>query len=600
MKGKILFGIFFLVPLLAMTQSLEVRPDKKGRLGYFDSDGNKVISCQYEEAEPFANGVARVRKNGKYGLINENGKAVGGLKYTVMDEYADTGYYIVCEGGAEAKPKDKISTRVAIPAKIFKGSTYYPVKGGKWGIIDAKGNVLIKPEYDELSNPINGVIYISKGGKFGFYNENMKPVLKPTYNFIGTFNNQGLCWVKNGSKFTKNYLKGGKMSVIDRTGKLIIPLKFESVCSFTPSNDPAYSSMPIKALQMTPFTPMPDSEEPCLWFASKGITKPGVVDVNGKVLLPEKKYDVIYMPTDGMLKFARMGDKKSRTKKWGYFNIDTKKEIFTDTEYVFYPFNNGISKAARNDSCLYYFVDKDFHEISERYTKAGEFVEGYCVVGRGNKFGALDRNGKEVVPLEYDNVKTSFSEGLLGAEKDGKWGFISPDNQIKIPFVYDKVGLYEKGFVTVCVADKWGQIDVQNKVILPIEWDNFLIPDTLPTDYYWVKKSDKLYYYYDMKTQRISYPVDGKGFTSVELFTGKGYARVKSSLYFGAVRQDGTEYVPCKFETKEDVDNAIFYLQKNKLSYFREVDLKRFKIILRGTSNQHRLSERIPNEDWDY
>lgn len=600
MKGNFLFSIFFLFPLLAISQSLEIKPDKKGRLGYFDSDGNKVISCQYEEAEPFVNGVAKVRKNGKYGLINESGKAVGGLKYSVMDEYADTDYYIVCEGGSEAKPKDKIPTRTAIPTKTFKGSTYYPVKGGKWGLIDAKGNILIKTEYDELSNPINGAVYVNKGGKFGFYNEDMELALKPTYNFIGAFNNQGLCWVKNGGKFTGSYVKGGKMSVIDRKGKLVVPLKFESVCSFTPSADPAYSSMPIKALQMLPFQPMPDSEEPCLWFASKGITKPGIVDIHGNILLPEKKYDVIYMPTDGMLKFARLGDKKSKTKKWGYFDTETKKETFTDTEYVFYPFNNGISKAARNDSCLFYFVDKNFHEMSERYTIAYNFVEDYCVVGRGNKYGALDRSGKEVIPLEYDNLKTVFSEGLLGAQKEGKWGFITPDNQIKIPFTYDKVGLYKDGCVTVCISNKWGQIDAQNKVVLPIEWSDFLIPDTLPSNYYWVKKADKLYYYYDMKVHQVSYPAAGKGFSSVELFADKGYARVQSSLYFGAIRQDGTEFVPCKFEKKVDVDNAIFYLQKNNLSYFKEVDLKRFRIILRGTSNQHKLSERIPNEDWDY
>lgn len=600
MRSKSLFSLLLLFPLLAVAQSLEIKPDKKGRLGYFDSDGNKVISCQYEEADPFVNGVARVRKNGKYGLINEKGKPIGGLKYTVMDEYANTGHYIVCDGGSEAKPKDKISTRANLPVKIFKGSTYYPVKGGKWGVIDAQGNVLIKPEYDELSNPINGAIYVSKGGKLGFYNEDMELVLKPTYPFMGAFNNQGLCWVKNGGKFTGSYVKGGKMSVIDRKGKLIVPLKFESVCSFVPSDDPAFSSKPLAPLQMVPFQAMPDSDEPCLWFASKGIVKPGVVDVNGNVLLPEKKYDVIYMPTDGMLKFSCLTGKKPKVTKWGYFNIETKQEIFTDPEYVFYPFNNGISKAARNDSCLYYFVDKDFHEISERYTKACDFVEDYCVVGRGDKYGALDRGGKEVIPLEYENVKTMFSEGLLGVKKDGKWGLVSPDNQVKIPFMYDRVGLCKKGLVSVCVSDKWGQIDTQNNVVLPIEWNDFLTPETLPTDYYWVKKADGLYYYYDMKTHQVMFPAEGKGFADVELFAGKEYARVKSSLYYGAVRQDGTEYVPCQFEKITDVEKAIFYLQKNQLPCFKEVDLKRFYIILRGTSNQHKLSERIPSEDWDY
>ena len=600
MKREIILSLLVFCPLIVLGQNLEIKPDGKGRLGYFDSNGKKIISCQYEEAEPFVNGIAKVRKDGKYGLINEKGKAIGGLKYTVMEEYADTDYYLVCDGGSVVESKDKISSRASIPTKIFKGSTYYPIKDGKWGIIDKYGTILIKPEYDELSNPINGIIYVCKGDKFGFYNENMDLVLKPTYNFMGTFNNQGLCWVKDGSKFTKGFLKGGKMSIIDRNGKLIIPLKFENVFTFIPSEDPTFSSKPIKDLELTPFQAMPDSEEPYLWFATKGTYKPGVIDINGNVILKEKKYDLIYMPTDGMMKFAKSEGKKTKTRKWGFLNIETQKETFTDTEYLFYPFNNGISKAARNDSTLFYFVDKDFHEISERYTKAWDFVEDYCVVGRAGKYGVLDRNGQEVIPLEYSNIKTEFSEGLLGAYKNGKWGFVSPNNQIVIPFEYDQIGLYKDGLATVCIGEKWGQIDKENNIVLPIEWKDFILPKQTSTTYYWVKKDDNKYYYYDMNTKQIAYPTEGKGFLNVELFNEKGYARVMNAVYYGAIYQDGTEYVPCNFEKREDVEKAIFYLNKHNLNGFKDVDMKRFKIILRGTNNKHKLSERIPAEDWDY
>lgn len=601
MKVKVLFMIFTLLPLWAVAQTLEIKADKKGKLGYFDSDGKKVISCQYEEAEPFEYGVAKVRKNGKYGLINEKGKAIGGLDYTVMEEYANTNYYLVCEGGSEAGPKDKIATRTGVPVMTFKGSMSYPIKGGKWGIIDAKGKVLIKPEYDEVSNPINGVIYVNKGGKLGFFSEQMQLVLKPTYNFMGSFNAQGLCWVKNGAKVSNGVLKGGKMSVVDRAGKLIVPMKFENVCTFTPSDDSAYSSKRVASPLLAPFQAMPDSEEPYLWFATKGTSKVGVISSDGTVVVPEKKYDLVFLPTDGMMKFACVTGKKKATKtEWGYYNIESKTETKTDAEYIFYPFHEGISKAMRNDSCLYYFVDKEFHEITDRYTQAGDFVEGYCYVGRGGKYGALNHSGKEVIPLEYSNVNTVFSEGLLGVEKDGKWGFVTAENKVQIPLVYENVKLFKNGQVSVKMNGKWGAVDKQNNVVLPIEWKDFYTPEQIPSDYYWVQKEDDLHYYFDTKSQKILFPADGNGFNEVWLFRDKDYARVKSSCFYGAVYRDGSECVPIQFDALGDVEKAIFYLQKNNLTKFKEVDMRRFKIILRGSSNSHQLSDRIPAEDWDF
>lgn len=606
MRKEVLISLIVLFPVLAIAQSLEIRSDKKGRLGYFDSEGNKVISCQYEEAEPFTDGVARVCKNGKYGLINEKGKAIGGIKYTVMEEYADIDLYIVCEGGSEAKPKDKISTRTSIPFRAFRGSTSYSIKGAKWGLIDRQGNVVVKPMYDELSNPINGVIYVSKGGKFGFYNvDNMHLVLKPTYDFIGAFNNLDICWVKKGGKYSGGYVKGGKMSFVNREGKLIVPLKFENVSTFLPSEDPSNSSLPIHSgmalaeTRITPFQPLPDSGEPYLWFASKGTTKPGIVDINGTILLPEKKYDIVYKPTDGMVQFAvTVGKKRNITTKWGFFNIETKKEMFTDAEYIFSAFEGGVSKAMRQDSSLYYFVNKDLTEISERYTWAGNFSEDYCAVGRGDKYGLVDRGGQEVISLEYDGIGT-VSDGLLPVKKGEKWGYVTPDNQIRIPFAYDKVWTFKMGEAAVVIAGKIGRIDTKNNVILPIEWDDYIVSEKIPSNYYWVKKSGR-YYYYDMGKRQLLYPEEGKGYDDVWLFQENEYAKVKSSMFYGAVYRDGTECVPTQFDKLEDVDKALFYLQKNNLTRFKKVDLKRFGIILRGTNNQYKLSDRIPEEDWDY
>lgn len=47
------------------------------------------------------------------------------------------------------------------------------------------------------------LIYVLKGKKFGFIDSAGNIIVKPTYNFIGSFNNQGICWVNIGGKYDK-------------------------------------------------------------------------------------------------------------------------------------------------------------------------------------------------------------------------------------------------------------------------------------------------------------------------------------------------------------------------------------------------------------
>lgn len=52
-------------------------PYRKGdKWGFSDWDGNILIDCVYDIAEPFFEGLAMVLKNGKYGYIDKTGEIV--------------------------------------------------------------------------------------------------------------------------------------------------------------------------------------------------------------------------------------------------------------------------------------------------------------------------------------------------------------------------------------------------------------------------------------------------------------------------------------------------------------------------------------------
>ena len=56
---------------------------------------------------------------------------------------------------------------------------------------------------------------------------------------------------------------------------------------------------------------------------------------------------------------------------------------------------------------------------------------------------------------------------LFASEKDGKWGFVDKNNNVKIDYQYDKVTeLNELGFAGIKKDGKWGVIDKDGNIIL--------------------------------------------------------------------------------------------------------------------------------------
>jgi hypothetical protein len=58
-------------PMAIVANDFDLLPiQKNGRWGYVDRQTGKTLKFMYDEADPFNNGVARVRIGGKYGAID--------------------------------------------------------------------------------------------------------------------------------------------------------------------------------------------------------------------------------------------------------------------------------------------------------------------------------------------------------------------------------------------------------------------------------------------------------------------------------------------------------------------------------------------------
>lgn len=79
MRNKKVILILCLLVLVSgsvQAQRLKAVQNEKGRYGFMTEDGTVVIKYKYDEATPFKDGIAKIGKDGKYSLINEDGEII--------------------------------------------------------------------------------------------------------------------------------------------------------------------------------------------------------------------------------------------------------------------------------------------------------------------------------------------------------------------------------------------------------------------------------------------------------------------------------------------------------------------------------------------
>lgn len=92
---------------------------------------------------------------------------------------------------------------------------------------------------------------------------------------------------------------------------------------------------------------------------------------------------------------------------------------------------------------------------------------------------ALYADGKLVTDFEYEDM-CSWSEGLIGVKKDGKWGYINEKGEIVIPLEYDSSWVWpwdnggsgklvyavSEGYIPLCKDGVWEMRDVTGELVI--------------------------------------------------------------------------------------------------------------------------------------
>jgi tetratricopeptide (TPR) repeat protein len=182
-----------------------------GTYSFINLNGKEVCGG-YQQAGSFNDGKAAVQNNeGKWGIINKKGEYVikpefDDIKLNLDGRYVVDGVVLAAQNSEYkiynpelTKTRDGFSCdNIDIPTG--KGWIAF-CQSNKWGFVDAGGEVVIEPQYEEAKSFSNGLAAVSKDGSWGYINTGNNTVIDCTYYDAGYLSDSGGCMVSDRVDF---------------------------------------------------------------------------------------------------------------------------------------------------------------------------------------------------------------------------------------------------------------------------------------------------------------------------------------------------------------------------------------------------------------
>ncbi|WP_179415964.1 WG repeat-containing protein [Mucilaginibacter sp. E4BP6] len=372
--------------------------------GLYDLNGKQILPHVFERIDIFFCGRAIVKKNGKYGVIDEKGKELFYTDYSSIDRYANN-YALVhshqTNGDIKVGIIDK-EGKVVVPViyqwlehiSNFRDGLAAMAQNRKYGFIDTTGRVIVDFKYDKVEPFRDGIAKVWVGWQLtGYIDQKGKEIIPPDFQAMDHANLR---------RYYDKFIIGTKDSiqhVFDYSGKEIAALKYKTIRDFSQSE---------------------------ISFIVSVDNKMGILDSNFRVKIPVR-YQILETIFPG----------KIAAKERGKFQfIDETGNIISDLKFdAIGPFQNEGMNPYQN---------------------------GLAQITINRKKGIINGYGKVIIPVIYDNVE-GFHYGLAVVKRDGKYGFVNLKGKEVIPAIFSKANAYDGNSAEVSINGKTFNINSLGK-----------------------------------------------------------------------------------------------------------------------------------------
>ncbi|MBN2663554.1 MAG: WG repeat-containing protein [Bacteroidales bacterium] len=453
-KLSILILIFY--PVILMAQDIRVVRNSQGKYGFVDKFGDTIIDCSYDYAEDFYGGLALVKNNLRYKIVDTAGN---------LHDLADY-------DGSAVYRHDMGEFHSGLPVIVKEWDCSY---------ISSSGDVYLEIPYQDAFSFNAGKAKVIDGDKYNYISKN--GLLLDDWTLI----EDNYHAIKNGDKF----------GYIDRNGKLVIDYEFLKATDFQNgyaqiNNGTYWAVIDKQGRKISDWYEVIHPFESDLAIVEK-IGNIGFINKNGRFM--GQWYNSIVPLDYGLFKvekydqFAIVNNEGFLVTQWFQEIYDYKNgyvKVKKDDKFAYLnkigaivigwydkidEVNNGIVRISNNNKHAFYNVEKFI--TSEFYDYIGNFYDGLAVVKQGDKFGYIDKNCVLVFPIEYSNV-SDFNGGIAQIEKDNKAAYVNTSGEVVLGWYESKTYIFNeppRGLVALRFGAKYGFQTINGRRVIPAKFD---------------------------------------------------------------------------------------------------------------------------------
>lgn len=188
------------------------------------------------------------------------------------------------------------------------------------------------------------------------------------------------------------------------------------------------------------------------YFVSYKDNKWGVISEAGSNVIAPSYADMIVIPNSKVGVFICTYDIDYETGRYKTKALNEKnQEIFTEYDSV-----EAISNRDKNNSLWY--------------------EQNVLKVGKDTKYGLINLSGKNIVPIDYEEITAvSGIKNSFKVKKNGKYGIVDADGKVVIEPQYTDIDILgednKSGFIVKDEMGKYGLRDYSNNQVLEIKYD---------------------------------------------------------------------------------------------------------------------------------
>ena len=328
---------------------------KDGKYGLINLTGKELTAFDYEDISQIKGikNALKVKKDGKYGIVNSEGKEILKAQYAEVDSIG----------------------------KDDKSGFIVKSDNGKYGVVDYSGNNILEPTYDVIEKVYGNDYYVAKKADKEILVQKGGPeVLSSGYDSI----KEVLKNIENGIIYTK----GNKYGIMKTTGEVVIDATYEDL-----------------------------KEAKSGIFIAKQNEKYGIIDItkNAKV---DFKYSSINYNEKADIYIAE-DENFNNDIIDNTFNVK-QSGILIDTDN-----EKGYIELRQGEEYKYYNFKFEEKNVKDIFTSNTLYLSK-----KNGKYGFIDRNGKVIVDYIYDDATEQNKYGYAAIKKDGKWGSIDNNGNV--------------------------------------------------------------------------------------------------------------------------------------------------------------------------